>query len=107
MMNVTCQDLSFELQTAPCDVGVDKAHLTGFMGSYVVDAVTDPDGNYTIGPVPDHLPNGVYRLNLDTPCRCYELMINLTVCEPPAVPSKHTHTHPDGDKIAPECCPDD
>ena len=57
-----------------------------------------------VGPVPQDVRDGVYRLLVDTECGCFSADARVYLCHPPQFTPEHTHTHPDADQLKPECC---
>lgn len=86
---------------SPCASGVTAATVSSRKGFTEIPVNTD-----TLGPIPAELPDGVYKLNLHTPCGCFDARLYLHRCGAPAFAAKHTATFPERNKIAPECCPE-
>lgn len=99
MIRLTClyDSIKFEPSQAQCPTGITAATLCGN------DLAVSQDG-LTLGPVPAELPDGIYNLNVQTQCGCFNAKLYLHRCLAPALVSKHTPTKPDNG-IAPECCP--
>lgn len=100
MLTLDCNNdkIYFDADINPCDAGIESASLL----SYTIPV---SDDKLTVGPIPQEVHDGVYPLKLNTSCGCFEARLYLHRCQPPALKAKHTPTRPDGNKIAPECCP--
>lgn len=74
-----------------------------------VEEDTENQGAVKIGPVPDDLPNGVYRLSIRLKngfSECFTMKVNVIMCEHPGFPVVHHPTFPDTGGTIMECCPD-
>lgn len=65
-----------------------------------------PVGEFTVGPLPQDVKDGVYELQVQTSCGCYYAPLHVSRCQSPSLPGTHTPTDPSaGEPPTPECTP--
>lgn len=101
MITLTCITSHFLLASDQCDQPPTEITVVGLDVPFEAQTA-----GIAVGPIPKEVKDGVHSLNLTTPCGCFTLRLYLKRCPAPRLTGLHTPTNPDGDKIAPECCPD-
>jgi hypothetical protein len=109
MHTITCEAPTLRMRLPACAKPITSATLARADHPLITLELPDPapdiPGEVALAGVPTDAPRGVYTLSLKSDCGCYETLVYLNVCPPPAfVP---THTPTGTTQTSTECCEPD